>query len=112
MHQPEAMSAQAPGISVKAPRSEIGVRSRQLNYDVASSPGGTGFTFLGASALSISQTTLVIADDRVLASPDLTVFASSWTVHFQESGPTPWTMVKCLPRYSILKLSKNRPMNN
>src|SRR4030081_1554802 len=48
-----------------------------------------GFTFLSASALSTSQTTLVFAASRDGASPDLTVFSSSRTVHFHEFGPTP-----------------------
>jgi hypothetical protein len=45
---------------------------------------GLSIYFLGASALSTSQITLIFAAARVMASPDLTVFSSRWTFHFQD----------------------------
>ena len=45
---------------------------------------GFGFTFLGASSLSTSQTTLFFAASRDGDMPDRTAFSSSWTVHFHE----------------------------
>ena len=55
--------------------------------------GGGGFGFAFFSALSISHTTLLIAAARDVAWPDLTVFSSRSTVHLQESGPMPCTIV-------------------
>jgi hypothetical protein len=59
----------------------------------AVSEGGIGFASSGASARSISQTALLVAAARDLASPDLIVLSSNRTVHFQESGPLPRTIV-------------------
>ncbi len=45
------------------------------------------------SSFSISQTTLFIAAAHEVACPDLMVLSSRWTVHLQESGWLPCTMV-------------------
>ncbi|MGC2811216.1 MAG: hypothetical protein WA303_12650 [Bradyrhizobium sp.] len=57
-----------------------GIRASVMNASIA----GLSIYFLGASALSTSQITLVFAAARVVASPDLTVFSSRWTFHFQD----------------------------